>query len=63
MTEPSWADSIRARTEQLIQELGAHLPENAGPVSIERALSAVETSYFCDIAQEVVDAVHDEKKE
>lgn len=63
MTEPVWAEAIRARTEQLIQELAENLPENAGPVSIERVLSQVENAYFGDIAQEVVDGVHDEKKE
>lgn len=63
MAEPVWADAIRARTEQLIQELAEHLPENAGPVSIERALTKAEQAYFGDVAQHVVDSVHDEKKE
>lgn len=62
MAEPVWAEAIRARTEQLIQELAEKLPENAGPVSIEQALTEAENAYFGDIAQEVVNTVHDEKK-
>lgn len=62
MTEPVWAEAVRARTEQMIQELSERLPENAGPVNIERALIEVENAYFEDIAQEVVSSVQDEKK-
>lgn len=62
MAEPMWAEAIRARTERLIQELAENLPDNAGPVSVENALTEVENAYFGDIAQEVVNAVHDEKK-
>lgn len=63
MTEPVWAAAaIRARTEQLIQELADKLPENAGPVKVEHALGEIENAYFEDIAQEVVDAVHDKKR-
>ncbi len=62
MTEPQWAEAIRARTEQLIQELAEKLPENAGPVSIEMTLGESERSYLCDVAQEIINSVPDEKK-
>lgn len=62
MTEPQWADAIRARTEQLIENLKAQLPENIGPVGIEAALSSVESDYFRDIAQGIVECAADEKK-
>jgi len=63
MTEPQWADTIRARTEQLIEDLKVALPENAGPVSIEAALSEAESSYFNDLAQGIVAGLADEKKD
>lgn len=62
MTEPQWAEAIRARTERLIEELALKLPENAGPVSIEHALTEVERGYLRDIAQELVNSAPDEKK-
>jgi len=63
MTDPRWADAIRVRTEQLIEELQSALPEDAGPVSIEAALSDAESGYFNDLAQEIVKGITDEKKE
>ena len=63
MTDPRWADAIRVRTEQLIEELQSALPEDADPVSIEAALSDAESGYFNDLAQEIVKGITDEKKE
>lgn len=63
MTDHQWADAIRARTEQLIEELQAVLPEDAGPVSIEAALSDAESGYFNDLAQGIVNGIADEKKD
>jgi len=63
MTEPQWADTIRVRTEQLIEDLKAALPEDAGPVSIEAALSEAESTYFNDLAQGIVEGVADKKKD
>ena len=62
MTEPEWATSIRERTEQLIQALQQSLPEDAGPVAIERALMVQESPYFGDLAQLLIDAQPHEKK-
>lgn len=62
MTEPQWAEAIRARTERLIEELTKKLPENAGPVSVERALTETESGYLRDVAQEIINSAPDEKK-
>jgi hypothetical protein len=63
MTEPKWAEAVRARTERLIQDMHLVLPQNAGPVELEAALISLEQGYFGDIAQKVLDTVPQEKKD
>lgn len=63
MSEPTWVAGIRARTEALIEQLQQDLPVGAGPVAIERVLTRLEPTYLQAIAQELIDATEDEKKD
>lgn len=63
MIEPEWAVAVRERTEQLIRDLNAGLPQDAGPVAIERAMMQQEATYFADVAQALIDSVPDQKKD
>ncbi len=63
MTEPKWTAAVRVRTEQLIQDLQQSLPDDAGPVELEAALTSLEQGYFGDVAQDVLDHLPHEKKD
>lgn len=63
MSEPKWSAAVRARTELLIQDLHQLLPDDAGPVELEAALTALEPGYFGDVAQDVLNTLPHEKKD
>jgi hypothetical protein len=63
MSEPKWAAAVRTRTEDLIERLAQTLPENAGPVELEAALTSLEAGYFGDVAQAVLNTQTREKKD
>lgn len=63
MTEPEWAAAVRARTEQLIEEMQRALPDDAGPVELEAALGSLEQGYLGDVAQSILNELPQEKKD
>jgi len=63
MTEPKWAAAVRARTEQLIEDMQKSLPSDAGPVELEATLTSLEQGYFGGVAQDVLDQLPHEKKD